>query len=94
MNTGEKGRRNEHRSMAVLEEQGYACIRSSNSRSPWDVVALRSSELVLVQVKSSRWPGSQEVAAMRAFPCPPGCRRLVHRWRRGQSEPDVREVRA
>jgi hypothetical protein len=45
---------------------------------------------VLAQVKTSRWPSSQEMDAMRAFPCPKGCRKMIHRWRPRRREPDVR----
>jgi hypothetical protein len=32
------------------------------------------------------------MGSLRAFPAPANCRKLVHRWRDGKREPDVREV--
>jgi hypothetical protein len=56
------------------------------------VVAVGSTDVVLVQVKSNDWPGSLEMQVLREFVTPPGVRRLVHRWRDRQRLPDVREL--
>jgi hypothetical protein len=53
---------------------------------PWN-------DVLLVQCRSNRWRSAAEVAAMRRFPCPPNCRKLVHRWRDRRTQPDMREVR-
>jgi Holliday junction resolvase len=87
-----QGTRAEKRSIAVLEADGYAVTRSAGSRGVWDLIGVRRSDVVLVQVKTRRWPKSVELRRMRAFECPKGVRRLIHRWRRGVAEPDVRAL--
>ena len=92
MNTAAKGARNEHRSIAILESAGYRCTRSAASLGAWDIVAINSRDVLLVQVKTTRWPGSVEMGALREFVAPPSCRKLVHRWRARQRLPDVKEL--
>lgn len=91
-NAKRKGTRREHQTMQWLEAQGYRCCRSAASLGEWDVIAI-GQDVLLVQVKSNRWPGSDEMRALVRFPAPPGVRKLVHRWRDGvTSAPDVREL--
>lgn len=87
-----RGTRAEMRSIAVLEADGYVCTRSPGSRGAWDIIGIRRTDVVLVQVKTRRWPKSAEMRRLREFECPRGVRRLIHRWRTGQAEPDVRAV--
>jgi len=92
MNAKRKGTRNEHRSIALLESAGYRCTRAAASLGEWDIIGIGSTDVVLVQVKTRDWPGSAEMETLQDFPCPPNCRRLVHRWRDRRRLPDVREV--
>jgi hypothetical protein len=94
MNTAKKGARNERRSAAILEAAGYAVTRAAASLGVWDLIGVGSTDVVLVQVKTRDWPGAVEMESLRLFPCPPNCRRLVHRWRDRQRTPDVRELGA
>jgi len=89
-----KGARREHATMRLLEADGYVCIRAAGSHGAFDVVAFSAADVVLVQVKSNRWPGTAEMAALRAFPTPPHTRKEAHRWRAGTRTPDVRRVPA
>lgn len=91
-NTKAKGNRNEHRTMALLEAAGYRCCRSAASLGEWDVVAIGTTDVVLVQCKSNEWPRAVEMETLRNFAVPPNCRKLVHRWRDRQRLPDVREL--
>ncbi len=88
----EKGARQERRSAALLEAGGYRTTRSAGSLGQWDLIGISSTDVVLVQVKTRDWPGAAETAALRDFPAPPNCRKLVHRWRDWQRVPDVREL--
>jgi len=92
MNAKAKGTKREHRSIALLEAIGYRCTRAAASLGAGDIIGIGSTDVVLVQVKSRDWPGSAEMEGLRDFPCPPLCRKLVHRWRDRQRLPDVREV--
>lgn len=92
MNTASKGRRNEHRSRDLLEAAGYSVTRAAASKGCFDLIAVGTVDVLLVQVKTNRWPGREEMAAMQALPVPPFCRRLVHRWNDRQREPVVREI--
>lgn len=92
MNTKRKGNRNEYKSIRLLEAAGYACTRAAASLGVWDIVAIGSQDIILLQVKSNEWPRSVEMEAMQEFKAPLNCRKLIHRWRDRQSLPDVKEV--
>jgi Holliday junction resolvase len=92
MNTKRKGNRNEHRTIALLEAAGYRCSRSAASLGDWDVIGIGPLDMVLVQVKTRDFPGSAEMERLQQFPAPANCRKLVHRWRDGERQPDIREV--
>ena len=62
-----QGARAEMRSIAVLEADGYVCTRSAGSRGVWDLIGIRRTDVVLVQVKTRRWPKSVELRKMREF---------------------------
>lgn len=87
-----KGTRNEHRSIALLEASGYRCTRSAGSLGEWDIVAIGSTDTVLVQCKTNRWPSPLEMETMRLFPVPVNCRKLVHRWDDRKRMPLVKEL--
>ncbi len=92
MNAKAKGTKREHRSITLLEASGYRCTRAAASLGAFDIIGIGSTDVVLVQVKSRDWPGTAEREALRDFPCPPQCKKLIHRWRDRQRWPDVREV--
>lgn len=87
-----KGARRERQSRDLLEALGYDVTRAAASRGLWDLVAISSTDVVLVQVKSNAWPCVEEMEAMELAQVPPNCRKLVHRWRDGERLPDVRVV--
>jgi Holliday junction resolvase len=87
-----KGTRREHRSRVLLEAAGYECVRAAGSHGPFDLVGFSRTDVVLVQVKSRDWPGSVEMEALQLFAVPPNARKLIHRWRDGARQPDVKEV--
>lgn len=91
-NAKAKGSRCEHKSMELLEDMGYSVTKSGASLGAWDLVGVGPLDVVLVQVKANKWPGVPEMEVLRRFQCPPNCRKLVHRWRDYQRQPDVREV--
>ena len=92
MNTKQKGNRQEHRTMALLEAAGYRCTRAAGSLGDWDVIGFGTVDVVLVQVKSNRAPGTLERLALRDFRVPENCRKLIHVWRDRQRLPDVTEL--
>lgn len=92
MNTAAKGRRNEQKTMDLLESLGFEVTSSRASKGVFDVWAVSSTEVVLVQVKSNEWPRSIEMEQIQSHPCPPNGRKLIHRWRDRARLPDVREV--
>lgn len=94
MNAKGKGTRNEHRSIVLLEAAGYACTRAAASLGVWDIVGLSATDIVLCQVKSNRWPGTEETEAMQLFVAPPNARKLIHVWDDGKRMPRVKELTA
>ena len=87
-----KGRRNEWRSMALLEAAGYQCTRSAASLGAWDIVGIGSTDFALCQVKTRDWPSAVDMETLRGFVCPPNTKKLVHRWRDRERKPDVKEL--
>ena len=75
--------------MRLLEASGYGTTRAAVSLGIFDVIAI---DVALVQVKSNNWPDSVEMESIRNFVCPPGTKKLIHRWRDRRHAPDVRVV--
>lgn len=79
--------------MALLEAEGYHCMRSSGSHGLFDLYAVSASDLTLCQVKSGNAkPSTAEIVAMRALPVPPNCRKVVHLWRPRQKLPEINTI--
>ena len=74
MNTAAKGRKQEHRSKALLESVGYRVTRAAGSMGEWDLVGIGPTDVVLVQVRTRDWPGPLERGALAEFPVPPDTR--------------------
>lgn len=92
MNAKAKGTRNEHKSIAVMEAAGYSCMRAGASLGVFDVICVGSQDIVLIQCKSNRWAGTDEVEAIKEFKAPPNARKLLHRWDDYERTPLVREL--
>jgi hypothetical protein len=92
VNTKAKGRRRDRRSVAVLEAAGYRCIISAASLSEWDLIGIGTADVVLVQVKSNRGPGSAERDALQEYKVPPHVRKMIHVWRDHARFPIVEEL--
>jgi len=92
MNAKAKGTRNEHRSIRLLETLGYRCTRAAASLGEFDIIAIGPTDVVLLQVKTRDWPGAVEMEQIRMFPCPPNCRKVLHRWKHRARLPDTKEV--
>jgi len=92
MNAKAKGTRNEHKSMALLEREGYRCTRSGASLGAWDIIGVSKVGFVLVQVKSNRAPGSVEMKRMQEFEAPCNAVKVLHIWKDGVNEPVIRII--
>ncbi|HLI30797.1 MAG TPA: hypothetical protein VKV79_06840 [Terriglobia bacterium] len=80
--------RNVRRSLGLLECSGYQCLRLFRSDG-WSLIGIAGADVLLVKVTGENWPAPEERETLQAFPCPPNCRKLVHRWRKGARLPDV-----
>lgn len=78
--------------MVYLARLGYRCTRSGSSLGCWDLVGVSPLHVVLVQVKTNRWPGTVEMRELRDFQVPPGVQKLIHRWNSYAQVPVVHEV--
>jgi len=67
MNTASKGRRNEYKSIKLLESKGYYCVRSAASKGLFDIVAISPTKILLVQVKTGRPASQKELTKMTDF---------------------------
>lgn len=92
MNRKAKGNRAESRSMKILEQAGYSCTRSAASLGVFDVVAISSTDIILLQVKCNAAPGAVEQEAIRNFRAPALCRQLIHVWKDRAREPLIKEL--
>jgi hypothetical protein len=92
MTTKRKRTLNEYKSRQLLETAGYAVTRAAGSLGAWDLVGIGPTDMVLLQVKSNRQPAPAERKALKLFPCPVNCKRLVHVWHDRQRWPEVREL--
>jgi len=92
-NAKAKGRRNEYRSIRLLESAGYCCTRAAASLGVFDIVGIGSTDFILCQVKTRVWPSRKEMEDIYSFRCPPNCRKIVHRWHDWQKLPDVKECK-
>jgi hypothetical protein len=77
----------ERRSMRILEAAGFTCTRLTGADG-FRILASNEGGMVLVHVSKAR-PTDEQLEAMRLFPCPPDCRKLIHIWRRRQRYPDT-----
>ena len=89
-NAKAKGNRNERRSRDLLIADGYTVTKAGGSLGMWDLIGIGRTDFVLVQVKSNRWPGRQEVEGLVRFQCPANCRKTLHRWDNGKRVPQVK----
>lgn len=87
-----RGRRAEYRSAALLEALGYDVTRSAGSKGLFDLIAVSSCDVLLVQVKRGRPPSPAEREALADFRVPANCRKLVHLWRPRLRLPIVAEL--
>lgn len=92
MTNYEKGRKNEYRTMELLEASGYLCVRAAGSHSPFDVVGIGSTDIVLVQCKSNEWPSPAERETLAHIRVPTNARKLVHRWDDRARTPRLMEI--
>ena len=92
LNAKAKGTRRERKSIELFEAQGYQCTRSAGSLGPWDAICVGPHDIVLLQVKSRKWPGAEETATLALYVAPPNVRKVVHRWENYARDPDVREL--
>lgn len=53
-----------------FEKQGYYTIRSAGSKGLWDIVAMSSNFIVLIQSKKTGLPTPKERKLMAEFKCP------------------------
>jgi len=66
-----KGRKFEYKIRDLLKNQGYLVIRSAKSGSPFDLIAISESEILLIQAKSKKPTGyvRENIAKIRVPSC-------------------------
>ena len=92
INTAAKGRRLEHKTIKILEAAGYSCTRAAASKGVWDIIAINSTSVSLVQVKANRKPPPVEREEMEQFICPPGVSKEYWVWKDREREPIIEIV--
>lgn len=67
----QKGDRAERKTIAYLEARGYSCCRAAGSLGAWDVIAVGSLLVRLIQVTCNRRKGPADRATLASFVVPP-----------------------
>jgi len=65
-----KGYLREIKAVHELKRRGYLAFRTAGSKSPFDVVAISSSEILLLQVKSGRKNLKGEIRKLKKIKVP------------------------
>jgi Holliday junction resolvase len=89
------GRRAEYRTIKLLEDAGFLCVRAAASKGPADVVAIGAGAPLLVQVKrSERGRGITKVEREKLVEIRRqyNCRVLVHVWKPHARSPIMEEI--
>lgn len=85
-----KGARFERKSKALLESQGFMVVKSGGSLGEADLIAIRSGEVQLVQVKSgTNRMTKKEKASLAKLADGIGCTAVLHQWKDRVKDPVV-----
>lgn len=68
------------------EDDGYYCTRSSMSKGIWDLVCIKKTGVILIQVKSTNWPYGEEAREIEELlkHLPPNCKFICERFTKGK----------
>jgi hypothetical protein len=87
------GRRAEYRTINLMENAGYLCIRAAGSKGPADVVAIGNGPPMLIQVKrGKRGLTVLEREKLTEIRRRLNCQILVHRWEKHARFPITEEI--
>lgn len=90
------GTRTEHRARHRLEAEGYAVTRATGSLGAWDLIAVSSRDVLLVQVKGGlrayASPAEREALFRQLVPACGCVRKQLWRWKRGAHAPTIVEL--
>jgi len=75
-----KGSRKEIETIDILKTLGFTCTKAGGSFGSWDIVAIDDERVLLIQVKSNRWPAQVELQRLMAGAVPDFCARLIFRF--------------
>lgn len=75
-----KGSRKEIETIDILKTLGFTCTKAGGSFGSWDIVAIDDERVLLIQVKSNRWPAQIELQRLNAGAVPQFCARLIFRF--------------
>ena len=71
----------QQKSIRTLEGAGTICTRALDTEQVVHVVAIGSTDIVLIRIASHEWPHPDEIEQFRELRCPSNVRKLIHRWR-------------
>ena len=78
MSAKAKGARSEYKVRDHYEKQGWFCIKAGGSLGLFDIVALHPDHgTALVQVKTNRGVGREELDRIKAFQCHSSWRKII-----------------
>lgn len=80
MNRYHKGRRLEYQAMRELVLHGYLPVRSAGSHTPFDIIGISGTDVLLLQVKAGKI-GKDEARRLREIPLPECAKVQVWTWR-------------
>jgi hypothetical protein len=94
MDNKAKGNRRERMTRDFLERLGYSVVKAGGSLGLFDLIAVGPLDVLLIQVKSNRWPRPAEMRAMAELRAPafPIVKKVVYRWDDRKATPYMRDV--
>lgn len=90
INAKRKGSNNELKTIRYYEKQGFQCTKAGGSLGVWDIIAISANSVILLQVKSNGWPGTEETARCTNFIAPGFVTKIILRWDDYAREPKFR----
>lgn len=90
--TKAKGSRRERQAKVMLESQGYLVMHAAASLGMFDLIAINSTSMRLIQIKSNRKPSPAEMEGIRLLPVPGCCSKEIWIFEDRKATPSITVV--
>lgn len=88
------------RSIRFLQSQRYVAVRIAEPQAEnygrFNILAAGPDGPELIHVcrfiPGAGWPAEETLKSLRELPCPPSCKKVIHRWRNFARNPDAKII--